>query len=135
MLLCFVCSRYLRGQVMFSNTLFKCLCLNQPDEVQLITSGTDRKIVYWETHDGSLIRELQGSRSGSVNGMDITTDGVHFVTGGDDKLIKVWKYNEGVVTHVGIGHSSAIQKLRVCPNNRVLVSVSDDGAIFIWRFP
>ncbi|VEL14986.1 unnamed protein product [Protopolystoma xenopodis] len=39
-------------------------------------------------YDGSLIRELDGSRSGSVNGMDITKDGLRFATGGDDKILK-----------------------------------------------
>lgn len=58
-------------------------------EVQLITAGTDRRIGYWEIHDGSLIRELDASRSGSINGMDITNDGQAFVTGGDDEIVKV----------------------------------------------
>ena len=55
----------------------------------MITSGTDRKICYWEIFDGSMIRELEGSKSGSVNAMDISREGSQFVTGGDDKLIKV----------------------------------------------
>lgn len=44
---------------------------------------------YWETFDGSQIRELDASTSGSVNALDISKDGEYFVTGGDDKLIKV----------------------------------------------
>ncbi len=38
-------------------------------------------------YDGSQIRELDGSRSSSINGMDIR--GQYFVTGGGDKVIKV----------------------------------------------
>ncbi|VDP85178.1 unnamed protein product [Echinostoma caproni] len=78
----------LEKQIIFSNTLFRCICYH-PNEWQVITSGTDRKIGYWEVYDGSLIRQLEGSRSGSINGMDITKDGNTFVTGGDDKLVKV----------------------------------------------
>ncbi|CAH8649676.1 unnamed protein product [Heterobilharzia americana] len=77
-----------RKQILFSNTLFRCICYH-PTECQIITSGTDRKIGYWEVYDGSLIRQLDGSRSGSINGMDITTDGDTFVTGGNDKLVKL----------------------------------------------
>lgn len=73
---------------MFANTLFKCVCYGA-EECQMITSGTDRKICYWEIFDGSMIRELEGSKSGSVNAMDISREGSQFVTGGDDKLIKV----------------------------------------------
>lgn len=80
--------RFVRNQVIFANTLFRAVCY-RPDECQLITGGTDRKIGYWETHDGSQIRELDGSKTGSINGMDITPDGIHFITGGDDRTVKV----------------------------------------------
>lgn len=71
------------------NTLFKYVCYH-PMEHQVLTTGTDRKVSYWETLDGSTIRELDGSLSGSVNAIDISADGAYFVSGGDDKLIKVW---------------------------------------------
>ena len=35
------------------------------------------------------MRDLDGSKSGSINCMDISADGHYFVTGGDDKLVKV----------------------------------------------
>ncbi|KAI8512301.1 Cilia- and flagella-associated protein 52 [Branchiostoma belcheri] len=126
--------RFVRNQVLFANTLFRCVNYH-PDEFQVITSGTDRKIGYWEVYDGNQIRELDGSKSGAINGMDISPGGGSFVTGGDDKLIKVWKYDEGEVTHVGIGHSGDISKLKISPDQRHIVSVSTDGAILRWRYP
>lgn len=36
--------RFVRSQVMFANTLFKCVVWHDPEECQLITSGTDRKV-------------------------------------------------------------------------------------------
>lgn len=81
---------YTRLQIIFANTLFRVVCFHT-SEVQLLTAGTDRKIGYWEMFDGSLIRELEASRSGSINGMDLTSDGKYFVTGGDDKIVKVRK--------------------------------------------
>lgn len=39
------------------------------------------QIGYWEVYDGSAIRELEGSLSGSINGMHISEDGKYFVTG------------------------------------------------------
>jgi WD40 repeat protein len=123
---------YKRSQMVMANTLFQCLVYNY-EENQIVTSGTDRKIAYWETLDGSPIRELEGSMSGAINGMDITQDGHKFITGGDDKLVKVWDYDSGNVTHVGRGHSDRILKLKLSPDNKHLVSVSCDGAIAIWR--
>ena len=66
--------------------MFRAVCYGLND-CQIITGGTDRKIGYWETYDGSQIRELDGSKSASINGMDVHKG--HFVTGGGDKLIKV----------------------------------------------
>ncbi|XP_062304355.1 cilia- and flagella-associated protein 52 [Osmerus eperlanus] len=126
--------RFVRNQMVLANTLFRCVCYH-PEEYQVITSGTDRKIGYWEVYDGSAIRELEGSLSGAINGMHITQDGSHFVTGGDDKLVKVWDYSEGEVTHVGVGHSGSITSIRICTNNRWVVSTSADGAVLRWRYP
>ncbi|VUZ43258.1 unnamed protein product [Hymenolepis diminuta] len=125
---------FTRMQVMFASTLFRAVCFNA-SEVQLLTVGTDRRIGYWEVYDGSQIRELEASRSGSINGLDLSADGTTFVTGGDDKIVKVWRYNEGDVTHVGLGHSSSISRLRISPDQRLIVSVSEDGGIFLWDLP
>ena len=51
--------------------------------------GSLLQIAYWETFDGSAIRDLEGSKSGSVEGMDVSPDAQCFVSGGADKLIKV----------------------------------------------
>ncbi|XP_074870560.1 cilia- and flagella-associated protein 52 isoform X2 [Carettochelys insculpta] len=126
--------RFMRNQMILANTLFQCVCYH-PEEYQIITSGTDRKIGYWEVFDGSAIRNLEGSLTGSINGMDITSDGTYFVTGGDDHLVKVWEYSEGEVTHVGMGHSGSITRLKICPGNKYIVSVSADGAILRWKYP
>ncbi|XP_039596390.1 cilia- and flagella-associated protein 52 [Polypterus senegalus] len=126
--------RFVRNQMVLANTMFKCVNYH-PEEFQIITSGSDRKIGYWEVFDGAAIRELEGSLSGSINGMDITQDGRHFVTGGDEKLLKVWGYNEGEITHIGVGHSGNITGLKICPNSHWIISISADGAILRWKFP
>ncbi|NXC20565.1 CFA52 protein, partial [Corythaeola cristata] len=124
----------IRKQMIQANTMFKCVCYN-PEGYQVITGGTNRRIEYWEVFDGSALREVEGSASGSINGMDITSDGACFVTGGDDHLVKLWDYNEGTVTHIGAGHSGNITRLKICPGKKYIVSVSADGAILIWKYP
>ncbi len=56
-------------------------------------------MAYWETYDGSQIRELDGSESGGINGMDVYRE--MFATGSSDKLVKLWLYEKGCVTHTG----------------------------------
>jgi WD40 repeat protein len=80
--------RCARSQVLFANTLFQCIDFH-PEEFHLLTGGSDRKIAYWETYDGAQIRELEASKSGTINGLDIDREGKLFVTGSSDKLVKV----------------------------------------------
>ena len=47
------------------------------------------QISYWETLDGSQIREMEGSADGSINGLDISDDGNYFVSGGNSRKVKV----------------------------------------------
>ena len=106
-----------------------------PSEAQLITCGTDRKLGYWEISDGSLIRELEAARDGALNALDITADGKYIVTGGDDKLIKVYRYSEGDCVFTGVGHSTAVASLKISPDMKTVVSVGTDGAILCWKMP
>lgn len=50
-------------------------------------------------------------------------------------MVKVWLYNEGVPTHVGVGHAGVVTNVKVSPDGRFVVSTSADGGIFLWRFP
>jgi len=126
--------RFVRLQMVMANTLFECVCYH-PEEYQILTSGTDRKVVYWETYDGSQIRELDGSESGGINGLDIDRNGKFFVTGGVDTILNVWDYQAGEVMFKGVGHADAITKVKIAPNGKFIVSVSSDGGIIAWTYP
>jgi len=126
--------RFVRLQMVMSNTLFECVSYH-PEEYQILTSGTDRKIVYWETFDGSQIRELDGSETGGINGLDIDSDGKFFAVGGDDTILKVYDYMAGEVMFTGEGHADAITKVKIAPSKKTIVSVSADGGIILWRYP
>jgi WD40 repeat protein len=54
---------------------------------------------------------LDGSDSGEINALAITKDGENFVSGGEDKKIKVWNYDEGISYFVGHGHSGSITRV------------------------
>nr|CAD7409381.1 unnamed protein product [Timema cristinae] len=50
-------------------------------------------------------------------------------------MLQLWKYIEGVSTHVGLGHAGIITAVTFSPDNRYIVSVSADGGIFRWVNP
>ncbi|XP_044754994.1 cilia- and flagella-associated protein 52 [Coccinella septempunctata] len=126
--------RYCRRQILFANTLFMC-ARYYPTSVQILTGGSDRKISYWEVLDGTLVRELDASRSGAINAVDISPDGDSFVSGGNDQIVKLWKYQEGITTHVGVGHSGVITAACFSPDGKSVVTTDASGSVFIWKFP
>lgn len=126
--------KFQRDAVLFANTLFQCACIH-PDCCQILTSGTDRNVAYWEVVDGLQIRSLEGAKSGSINALDISADGKYFITGGDDHLLKMWNYDEGNVIFVGIGHGGSIKRVKISPDQKFIISVGEDGAILHWAYP
>jgi WD40 repeat protein len=82
-----------------------------PDESQILTTGTDRKITFWDAYDCQAIRLIDGSLSSEMNCLDITPDGEGFVSGGVDREVKLWNYDEGHCYFVGLGHSGPITKV------------------------
>ncbi|KAL0893415.1 hypothetical protein ABMA27_015000 [Loxostege sticticalis] len=123
-----------RRQVMYANTLFMCICF-EPQGSQLLTGGTDRRVAYWETGSGNLARELEASKAGAINGLHITQNGELFVTGGNDQTVKLWKYQEGIYTHMGLGHAGAVTCCRFSPDARHIVSSCAAGSVIVWRVP
>ncbi|XP_044270982.1 cilia- and flagella-associated protein 52 [Tribolium madens] len=126
--------RQCRRHIMFGTTLFMC-ARYYPTDVQVLTGGSDRKLSYWEVLDGTLVREVEGSESGAINALDISLDGNIFVTGGNDQIVKLWNYQLGIATHIGIGHSAVITATRFSPDQKYIVTTSGSGSIFIWKSP
>lgn len=119
---------------LFESTMFKAVVYH-PDESQLLTAGSDRKITYWDCYDGQAIRMLDGSDSGELNALAIFGAGEHFISSGNDKVVKLWDYDEGICYHRGIGHSGEVTKIAISPNQRFIVTAGTEGAIFIWNTP
>lgn len=72
------------------NTQFTCAVFF-PTAVQILATGTNRKISYWEVYDGSLVREVEASPKACVNCISINKSGEIFVTAGADQIVKVSK--------------------------------------------
>jgi len=58
--------------------------------------------------------------------------GMRFVTGSDDKLIKIWNSRSGILLRTLRGHMSDIVDLSISCDNRFLASCSNDYDVRIW---
>merc|ERR1719410_2096754 len=61
-----------RLTALFASTQFSTVIMH-PDESQLLTTGSDRKITYWDAVDGTAIRILDGSETAAVNTLNLTS--------------------------------------------------------------
>jgi len=128
-----IAQRFVRNNSMTASNFFQAVNYH-PDESQILTTGTDRKITFWDAYDCQAIRLIDGSLSSEMNCLDITPDGEGFVSGGVDREVKLWNYDEGHCYFVGLGHSGPITKVKISPNQQKIVSVGEEGAILIWDY-
>ena len=107
--------------VLRADSRFASLCYH-PDETQLITCASDRKITFLGTVDGSHYREIVGSQRRSIIVIDINFVGRYFVTGVEGRHVKVWLYEKGLMSHYGSGHTATITSLVISPDGTFIVS-------------
>lgn len=127
--------RLSRKHVLFANTQFTAARYFPPTSVQILTSGTDRCISYWEVYDGSMVREKEGSKVGQINCLSVNPTGEFFVSAGSDCIVKLWNYELGEVVAHGIGHAGAVTSCKYSPDSKFIVTGGADGAVFIWKVP
>lgn len=125
--------RLVRIMAFFEPNLFLSV-LYHPDESQLLTCGSNFKITYWDASDGQAIRVIDGG-DGPMTSVDIEQNGEFFVSGSDDKILKVWHYDDGIPVAIGRGHSGKIKAVRISPDQKQIVSVGSTGEIIFWEMP
>ena len=125
--------RYVRIIAFFEPNVFMSV-LYHPDESQMLTCGSNHKITYWDATDGQAIRVIDGG-DGVMTSLDVMPSGEFFVSGCQDRLLKVWSYDEGIPVAIGRGHSGDIKAVKNSPDLRTIVSVGSTGEIIFWEMP
>jgi cilia- and flagella-associated protein 52 len=125
--------RYVRLTALFEPNVFESV-LYHPDESQILTCGTNHKITYWDSVDSDAIRVIDGG-DGFMTSLDIEPEGEFFVSGSEDRLVKVWSYDEGLPVAVGRGHTGIIKAVKFSPDLKCVVSVASTGEIIFWELP
>lgn len=123
-----------RKHVLYGNTQFTCAQF-YPTGVQILATGTDRHISYWEVLDASLVRNIEGSVQGSINCLSLNASGEIFASCGNDQIVKLWNYESGAPIATGVGHAASIITCKISPCGKYIVSGSADGVVFIWKIP
>jgi WD40 repeat protein len=117
------------------------------DGAYLASGGPTSSMVY-HTGTGKKIRHFSESKSDIfsdvyLNGTRlhrrlwhglrcISTNGKYLVTGGDDRIIKIWDIRTGELKRELKGHASSIVKVEITADGNNLLSASQDCIVIYW---
>lgn len=90
------------------------------------------QITYWDAYDGQTIRIIDGSDNDGVNSLATDRDGEAIVSGGGDKLVRVWGYDEGHCYYVGMAHSGVCEGGSGCKCVCMCVDVCVCVCAWMW---
>jgi WD40 repeat protein len=57
----------------------------------------------------------------------------YIITGGDDKLLKIWDADTGALQATLKAHRSEVSDLIVSPDNSFVISASTTGEVYVWQ--
>jgi WD40 repeat protein len=81
--------------------------------------------------DPKKIREMAERHRGPVLSVAFSPDGEVIATGGDDRLIRLWKTETGELMCIVPGHSDRVTSLQFATAKR-LVSAAKDNRLMVW---
>jgi WD40 repeat protein len=101
----------------------------------VITVGQERRVTSWDLRDQNpvAVKDLSPNLDDEAMSIALSHDGKLFATAGTAMLIKLWDFNTLELLAVGEGHSGLVNDLQFSPDDRQIVSVGDDGNVFVWN--
>ena len=79
------------------------------------------------------VQVIDPAHDGEATSICLNAAGQLFASGGTDQQVKLWALDGGKLLATGVGHSAQIQQVCISPDDRQLISVGDDGNIFVWN--
>lgn len=98
---------------------------------QSLWSSSGKPICQWDLQTDRLIATLAGHVTG-VTALALDSQHCTLISGGRDRLIKLWNLNSRQQQKLIAAHSAPVQALAVHPHRPQFASASADGSIKLW---
>lgn len=103
------------------------------NQQNFITVGANKSITLWDIRQSKPIRIQEYHTVFEPTCISIASNDLTFAVGGTDEIVHLYDVASGKELSIGEGHSKPIQKLSFSPDFKQLVSVGNDGCIFVWN--
>ncbi|KAJ6228858.1 hypothetical protein M0813_08353 [Anaeramoeba flamelloides] len=81
----------------------------------------------------SLVYQIEPSNV-AITAMNFSSDSNLLLTGGTDGMIRIFEKNTKLPIMGWLGHNSPIRSICFSPNNKIILSASEDGSISLWSY-
>ncbi|CAG8462322.1 6111_t:CDS:10 [Cetraspora pellucida] len=107
----------------------------------IATVSGERRLNVYHIDTGKNVRsyksdtpeEVNAADQGSLLRISLDPGGVHAVTGGSDKSIRLFDFTNGSILGKVLGHSELITGVNFTSDCERVISTSADGCIFVWK--
>lgn len=103
------------------------------DEPARTAAGTaDGHVVVWDRTAAAPIIESEENHTGAVSVLRVVPGRNLFVSGGEDRTLRLWSADQATLERTYRGHAAPITALEAAPNGRAFASGGADGQIRVW---
>lgn len=78
-----------------------------------------------------MVDSVHGEGEGTC--VAVSHNGKFLASGGTDNRVRLWEMATGALVCDGVGHPARVNALKFAPDDKQIVSVGDDGCIFVWN--
>merc|ERR1712046_69344 len=110
-------------------------CILAPDQVQVVTVGSDHRISFWDLREQSPLQVIPDAHQDEAKCSTMSPTRGIFATGGIDKVVRLWEFSTGKLLTEVMAHSSAVLSMAFSANGDHLVTTGEDGMIAVWAVP
>jgi WD40 repeat protein len=106
------------------------------DETTVFTVGQEKRLTSWDLREPNATNAVDLSRDNDdeATSVAVSHDGRVVATAGSTMELKLWAASDNLSPIAVVrGHSGAINDIKFSPDDKQLVSVGDDGVIFVWN--
>lgn len=104
------------------------------DNRQIVSGSRDRTLRLWNTVGECKHVYTEGGHTDWVSSVRFSPDvsAPTVISGGWDKLVKVWSLRDGRVSQTFVGHTGCVNSIAICPDGSVAASGGKDNKVFLW---